>query len=1237
MRARQVLARAPEARMFLKKFVFVNWGNVPDQEFDIGPVSLFSGANGSGKTTAADAIQTVMTAAHENLFHYNPGQDESTQRGRGGKRVRTLASYVLGCDDGSYARAQTTDGYVAAVFHPTQQESAEPFTAVVGMRAWLDRSGKQALPREDLLVFLILPGIELGIDSFIKERDGVRHVVLLDDIQSQLISRFGKRGVERYDQKRAYLRRLYGALRGKSDSVAEREALAAARAFSRFMAYKPVSGINQFVAEEVLDRKDLGEAVRSVSSQLKTIHGMEREAQGLKDSAGLLEKSGQYALSYIGYWIDLQTAEYSMACGALLEREAQYLQKLGEREATERELAANADQLLLAGRRYAQLRATVISLEAQRQGIPALQQKDMLEKERAAFDAKFTGTAASLLMQDQSVQQNLRAVRALTESLSLPSIMEELPQVTDLESRRVLQETRDTANLGDLDLPRYLQKDLTNDLAMLEAHLDAARVAQRVHNELFDYWRRREGADQSRRDAVAGANQLRRQRYTTVSAQLQAKQQEIARLEAEQIVYPSYVERALAAIRAQCPQADARVLCDHIEVTDARWQSAIEGYLGGARFGIIVDADYEAPAIRIVRNLGGRDNKARVIQGAKALRDAARSKPLPESIVHVLKFSHAVAQAYVLASYGSVVRVKADEELPQTARGITADGMGSANYSMFRCDIPDADLVFGAAARQRALQARRTEVGKLEMERHEANARMQESARVLEAVDQLAALTYADTLTGLLELHRELRRIEMLLAQLDLSAYESLDAQLISLRRDEEELREHEGTLNKRTGEFRKILADAAAALETLDDQKAQALRQVDSAKEGVREAHRLWPEFDLPQRLQYAEQEAKSLQAAQMAPAIAHLKTRLQKSEHDLGTSIQQHNQKCRPADAIVYTAFGGDYDASLFEQLCGLRREIDRVYNILKNNILVEKHEQLKLLKASFNDAFVSHLCQEIHQAIQDGRRQLELLNRELVNHRFGSDREQFRFAQDWVPEYREYARFFEEVVNNPAIGEEATLFNAKLSPKSMQVRDALMALLLGTDEQKSLRELDRIADYRNYNRYEIYKEVQGKEPIAMSEYGTGSGGQLETPAYIIRAASITSALRYAEGDNHLRMVLVDEAFSKMDESRSREVIGYLTATLGLQLIFIMPTSKCGPFMDLISNEFVFAKVPSEPRGELFTRVLVDRKECKRERIAELWSRHRRTVHQQAELDFMSEVQSGPPQPQPSGDSRG
>lgn len=144
--------------MFLKKFVYINWGNIPATEFEFGPINLLSGGNGSGKTTAADAVQTIMTAAHDTLFHYNPGQDEATQRGRG-KNVRTLASYVLGCDDGSYARPNGAVGYLAAVFHPTTGESGEPFTAIIGVSASVDRAGSQPVARQNDLQFYIVTEI----------------------------------------------------------------------------------------------------------------------------------------------------------------------------------------------------------------------------------------------------------------------------------------------------------------------------------------------------------------------------------------------------------------------------------------------------------------------------------------------------------------------------------------------------------------------------------------------------------------------------------------------------------------------------------------------------------------------------------------------------------------------------------------------------------------------------------------------------------------------------------------------------------------------------------------------------------------------------------------------------------------------------------------------------------------------------------------------------------------------
>ncbi len=1204
--------------MFLKKLILVNWGNIPNTELELGPINLFSGANGSGKTTAADALQTLMTAAHENLFQYNPGQEETTQRGRGGKRVRTLASYILGCDDGSYARPHPTDGYIAAVFHPTQGESAEPFTALAAVRAWLDLSGKQPLAREDQLAFFVLPGTELGLDAFIAKRE----VVLLDDIEKSLVARYGKRSVERYDQKRIYLRRLYAVLRGKKDSVTEREAMAAARAFSRFMAYKPVSSITQFVADEVLERKDLGDAVRSVSSQLKTIHDMEREAQGYKESAALLEQAGHSAQSYIEGWIERVTLDYSLARAAYLQRQQQYLKARQDRDTIERQIRENADELAALEQQRDQIHSAVVRLEAQRENVEALKRKDQLERDQKEQGRKLAAQVRELLGQDQALQQNLQAVNSLSKLFATPSLASELPHLIELQGRQLIEHARSFDKIGDFDLTRFVQQDLTGDLAVLEAHLQLARSAQRAHNELVDHWRLPQADRPARRDQLADAHAARRRRYETLAGQCQQKQQEIDRLLAKQSVYPPYVERALAAIRAQCPKADARVLCDHIEVTDARWQSAIEGYIGGARFGIIVDPDYEADAIRIVRGMPGRDNRARVIQGAKALRDASRVNPPANSIVHVLKFTHGVAQAYIIASYGSVVRVDSAEELRNTARGLTADGMGSGNYAMFRCDIQDADLVFGAAARERALAARRTELEQLQRSRQEANDQLQETARLVEAIDRLQSLSYASTLSDVLALHREIRAIEMLLAQLDVSAWQSLDEQLSRLQAEEKQLRQSIGELNERSGELKSKLANIGRRIEELSEQKEDAQTQMADAEDHLRTLHTGWPEFDLEARLRFAEDEAKTIDLSRAEVLREEIMGRLMKAERALSETLQDHNRRTtRPSDAIVYTSFAGVYDENLFSGICELRREIDRVFNLLKNNVLVEKHTQLQQLKLSFNNAFVSHLCQAIHQAISEGKRQLDLLNKELENHRFGSDRERFRFAAEWVPEFRDYARFFADIVRNPGV-EGDTLFEGKLAAKSEAVRDSLMALLLDADEQRSQRELERISDYRNYYRYEIYKEVDGKEPIALSEYGTGSGGQLETPAYIIRAASITSALRYSEGVNHLRMVLVDEAFSKMDETRSREVIDYLTRTLGLQLLFIMPTSKCGPFMDLISNEFVFAKVPSAPRGQLHTRVLVDRKQCNRDRIKTLWAQHRRTVQQQAEMDFMDEV---------------
>lgn len=1209
--------------MFLKKFIFINWGNIPNIEFDMGPVNLLSGGSGSGKTTVGDAIQTIMTAAHENLFQYNPGQDETTQRGRGGKRVRTLASYVLGCDDGSYARPDdATDGYLAAVFHPTEGETSEPFTALIAVRAYLDKSGKQMVARQDDLMFLILPGEQLNINHLVREDTSGKYIVPMDKLSNLLITEFGKRHVEKYDaKKRAYLRRLYGALQGRSDSVSEQEAMNAARAFSRFMAYKPVQSINKFVSEEILEKKDLGEAIRSISGQLKTIHGMERDAGQLVQSIDILQQAEQHADDYVEQWIELNTLDYTLAMHRHKTRQQEYLQATKQRQKFRRESKENETEASEASQRLRQVHEQRVQLEAQRLGISTLKQKDELDKQLKQHHDQLVKTAHQLLTQDAEQELNIQSIESLNRELQSPEVKQQLPQFTDLESLSLIKDVLQQGTKGDIDVPAILQKDLTDDLSSLEQHLDHVRIAQNLHNRCYQYWHQHEDA-QSRFEQLSGEAHKLQSRYTKISQQRQQIQHEIERLQLHKVNYPNYVNRAIEAIRQACPQADPRVLCDHVEVKDERWQMAIEGYLGGARFSIIVDEAYEADAIRIIRQLSGRDNRAKVIQGKKARRDSEKNRQQTNSIIHVLDFSHSTAMHYLMASYSAVLMVETAEELKATGRGVTSDGMASGSYSMWRCDLPDTELVFGAAARERALNAKQKELQALTEEWQQANDQMQQLGRIQDNVRSIKELNYAETLSLVMAEQREIQKIDNLLSQLDLSEHNELEQKLAELKDQEEQYQQQYIALVEKKGELEVLIKNAATKCEKLSDLQEQTLELVEQCEQNLRTIGTQWSEFDVEQKLDHAEIESKDLNEVVTSNFREETEKQLHELERKLAKSIQNHNDHCMPADTIIYDNYSGNCDHELFSLICNTHKQLDLIYNRLKNNILVEKHEKLSQLKESFNNAFVTHLCHTIHQAVSSGKRQIELLNQELHHHKFGADQESFRFDSEWMPEYREYARFFDEVIKQPALGEDINLFDMPLSDKSEKVRDQLMKMLLDEDEHKALKELERIADYRNYRRYEIYKEVEGKEPIALSEYGTGSGGQLETPAYIIRSAAITSALRFSEGNSHLRMVLVDEAFSKMDESRSREVIDYLTKSLGLQLVFIMPSSKSGPFMDLISNEFVFAKCPSEtPRGQLQTRVWVDRKKCNTEKIQMLWANHRKTEYRQAEMDFMKE----------------
>ncbi|MCQ6262140.1 hypothetical protein MLD55_09375 [Alcanivorax sp. MM125-6] len=1215
--------------MYLKRSITVNWGNLPAGELEYGPVNLFSGGNGSGKTTAADALQTLMTAAHDNLFTYNPGQDETTQRGRGGKQVRTLASYVLGCDDGAFARPYDSDGYIAGVFHPTKGETAEPFTAVIGVRAHLDRAGSGAQARQDELLLMIVPGEMLSLSDFVHEHVDGKHTVPITDIANQLRRQFGKKAVETYDKKGAYLARLYGALRGKRDAVSRNEARNAARTFARFMAYKPVESINQFVASEVLEPHDMGDTLRRIRDLMRTVHGMAEEAEHLRRNVDLLAQARDQASDYLEHWLERTTQAYGAAAQQFRRNQRHYLEHKEEQNRLRQQQESNDAESEQVQQRLDQAHQELVELQARILGIPALRDKQQLEQRHEQLSRQLREGARPLLEQDQQRTRNLEALRNILGLLARHSVELELPGFASKHWRATSKALIAEQNTPLPDLNQMLARDWI-DLSPLEEGLTRVRAEQQLHNQLAEHLHG-EHQEQPGQDADSLARRLDRlvgkrgQALEALEQQQKKIEQQIRNLESRRVNYPQDVEVALQAIRQECPQAQPRVLCDHVEVKDPHWQMAIEGYIGGARFGILVEAEYEAEAIRIVRRLAGKQrNRARVIQGEQARRDAEKLTLPADSLFHALRFSHRTAEHYLKASYGSVARVDDADALRTTRRGITADGLGSGNYALFRCDLDDGQLVFGEGARERNLNAKRDE--RLELDEHYQRA-AQDYQAVKQLHDQVQAfrpLHWIAAAGQLLDAQRQLQDTENALADLDLSDHEELEEKQRQARDLHQDLEARQKALTEEHGKLAEKLDACGATIRKLADQNDRFQQQQDDAEAALHACTRYWPGLDVEPRIEAMDQRLQQAHGdIDFVEEDKELTRKLQQSIGDLQRTLDRYNQQAQPADQVLADTAEDVHGPGFFGHVHALDQQLDNLHNRLRNNVLLEKQEKLADLRTTFNTTFISDLCSQIHQAIKDGERILKSLNSELEHHQFGADRERFSFEWQWIPEYKEYWNFFKEVIDIPNLGDGASLFDTPLSAKAEQVRDRLLGLLLDGDEQQALRELERISDYRRYRQYDILKHPENKAPISLSQYGTGSGGQLETPAYIIRAAAITSAFRFNEGGSHLRMVIVDEAFMHMDENRSKSVIDYLTRTLGLQLIFIMPTSKAGPFLDLISNQFVFSKVPSPiPVGELTTRVLVDRQQLHQERVAELWDQHRRVIRQQGALDFMEDL---------------
>ena len=140
-------------------------------------------------------------------------------------------------------------------------------------------------------------------------------------------------------------------------------------------------------------------------------------------------------------------------------------------------------------------------------------------------------------------------------------------------------------------------------------------------------------------------------------------------------------------------------------------------------------------------------------------------------------------------------------------------------------------------------------------------------------------------------------------------------------------------------------------------------------------------------------------------------------------------------------------------------------------------------------------------------------------------------------------------------------------------------------GDGEKRSLhkQEMEKYADYRNYLTFRMYERVEDEQgnvkKNAVDEMaGRDSGGEGQNPKYVALLAGFAMLyMQQSNRDSKIRLVLLDEAFSKMDKERSEVCLRY-ARELELQLIVCVPDERLQSLIRNVDSVYGGRRQPNQ-----------------------------------------------------------
>lgn len=908
----------------------------------------------------------------------------------------------------------------------------------------------------------------------------------------------GKGEVNRiYGSKEAYLGTLYDVILGYIDQnrfiTMEKSAIA----------LKMTNGTGQFIRDYMFP-KNTSNTIATISEQLDSYRQIKEKIEDLRKRIELLSEIQASGKELVRLQTDIVRAEAMIRCIGIEDLRA----RIQAAEDDKRNLAEKQEQCkkkvqeLSASREEAQQKLIQVSADLKASDLGGKQQQYEELDERSRMLADNTRQWQKILQGMKNWEED----DVITDYISNPV----LNMIAELNQGRVTEE-------------------LCQNL-----HLKIESAKQNIEDEVEDY------RDQRRE----------------IGKQLKEKKRLVDDMKHDRKPYDENLRSARSALSQQLSDrygqtVKVQIFADLFDVQEEEWKNAIEGRMGRLKHSLITEPQYAHEAAVLFRNMKQYENVDLI--NSKAIAD---SKPdcMEGSLYEAVKTQEAYVDVCLRRYLGHIIKCRSVEELEQVRDGVTPDCYSYSNF-IFR-HLKKKDYTTRACIGRRVSKARLAEyekdveeLSRQEMQLDDLLRRLKE-ARDFECLKDEPSHYVKLSRAGeeLARVNKKKMELEETIRSLREGAYKELEEKEQSLQKQVKMVQEE---LDQTQGE----LARLGSRIGELSGENESRRQQLDEKLQGYVPNEAL-------------EQEVWELLKKQSGQAVINRK---KAQVADLEEKEQAQAETLRAArNRYIFAYPAGPFNGA---------ETSNEAYEKLLEKYLTDfepaYEEEFKKKCASIYKSLRENVIATIHGDIKAAKRHAYEINRLLRETNFSDSTYQIKIE----PAKNENGQFFDMLMaeeldsknlDNAGIdgqisfGEDA--FYQKYEQKIKLLTDKFMP---PKDEDEHLRaqkrkEMEQYADYRNYLSFSMFEQVTDEHGNVIRENfvddmaGRDSGGEGQNPKYVALLAGFAMLyMQQSKRDSKIKLVLLDEAFSKMDQERSAVCLKY-ARKMDLQLIVCVPDER-------------------------------------------------------------------------------